>query len=156
MIKSFMGKLLSQDEYKRLSTLYFLAESAVILLFVLICLTITQLFFYDLSGGFDILLLCATFFLIVYPTTRYVLSGMEHDDVIDQSTYKKRRKKGIVQTLGTGVMMFIFLLLLNLFRSEPIDILSLIIIPSFFTFFFGLLTIVSLKKSYNKNKDLEE
>ncbi|WP_210471503.1 DUF6773 family protein [Sporosarcina sp. 6E9] len=155
MINSFINKLLPKDEYNRLSSLYFFAESALIVLIVFICLTIVQLFFYDLSGGLDLLLLCVTFFMIIYPTTRYVLSGMEHDDVMDESSYEKSRKKGMVQTMGTGALFFIFLLTLNLLRNDTLDMLELIIMPITFTIIYGVFTIISLKKSYNKNKDLD-
>ncbi len=93
--------------------------------------------------------------MIIYPATRYVLSGMEHDDVMDEEGYKKTRKKGIIQTFGTGIMFFIFFLLLNIFREGSIDYISIIMVPILFTIFFGIFTMVSLKKSYNKNKDLD-
>lgn len=155
MIDSFMNRLLPKDEYKRLSTIYFLAESAFIVLLAFICLTIVHLFFYDLYDALDILLLCVTFFMIIYPAARYVLSGMEYDDVMDQASYKESRRKGIVQTLGTGGMFFIVFLLVNRLKEGPVDILSIILVPLFFTIIFGAFTMISLKKSYNKNKELE-
>ena len=156
MINSFMNALLPKDEYKRLSLLYFFAEAALILLMGTFLLAVLQLFFVEMKESFDLILLCLMFFIIIYPAARYVFSGIEYDSVMDKSSYQKARKKGTIQTLGTGIVFFIIYLIWSFIKGGEIDILSLIVLPIFFTFFYGLFTMLSLKKSYNKNKELDD
>lgn len=110
MIGSFLNYLLPEDEYKRLSLLYFYAEAAVILLIGIFSLAVLQLFVFELKDHFDLILLIMFCFIIIYPVARYILSGIEYDHVMDEKSYQSARKKGLIQSLGAGLIFFIIYL----------------------------------------------
>lgn len=156
MINSFLNNFLPKDEYKRLGFLYFLAEAAVILLLGLIVLSIAQLFFVDLTNGIELLLLSVTFFIIIYPATRYILKGMEYGNVMDESNYRTARKKGRIQSLTSGLMFGIVLFMFKGFSMKAADLFEVFMMTFLFTLFFHSLTAISLRKSYKKNRELED
>lgn len=154
MINSFLNNILPKDEYKRIGFIYFLAEAAIILLLGLIVLTVRQLFFVDMTNGIEFILLGTTFFIIIYPATRYILKGMEYGDVMDASNYKAARNKGIIQSLVSGLLFGIVIFMFRGFSVEVPDLFEVFMMTFLFTIFFHGLTIFSLRKSYKQNQEL--
>lgn len=156
MIKSYLNLLLPKDEYRRQGFLYFLSEAAVVLMVALLLLNIVHFVFVDLKDQLEIIMLLLMFFVIIYPVSRYVWMGMEYGDVGDISTYKSKRKNGIIQSLGTGLFFGVFLFILQKFTSEKVDLFEVFMMTFLFMLFHIGFTIFSLRKSYKKNQSLED
>lgn len=156
LIKSFLNPLLSKDEYKRQGFLYFLSEAAVILMIALLGLNIIHFLFIDLKDILEILLLILMFFVIIYPASRYIWLGMEYGDVVDSSNYKRTRRKGAIQSVGTGLFFWFFLFIFKKYVDKEVDLFEVVMMTILFTLFHLSLTMISLRKSYKKNQSLED
>lgn len=154
LIKSFLNVLLPKDEYKRMGMLYFISEAAIIVMLTFIILNVANLFFKDLKNVLDIILLILTFFMFIYPTSRYILLGMEYGDITSMSNYKMARKKGVFQSIGTGALFGFFMFLFKGFPSMASGLFEVIMMTFLFTISYLAFTLLSLNRSFKKNKSL--
>lgn len=145
-MKSWISFLLPRDEYKEKVMLYFYFEGAVILLLSLIGMVIYNHFF-DISV-INALLISIVIFLI-YIAGRYILSGIAYTDVTTYQKYKKEVKDTIAHIIIFFVLMLLYLFIAGL--KKWIEVLSLALSIGVVWF---LTDFISLKRSYNKNKDL--
>ncbi|MEI3611082.1 hypothetical protein [Pseudogracilibacillus sp. SO30301A] len=146
-MKSWMSFFLPDDEYREKMMLYFFSESAVILLLSLIGMIIYNHYF-DISVV-NALLISILIFLI-YITGRYVVSGIEYTDVTTDKAYRKELKVIAIRVIGFFVILISVYLLLE--GSDKWLKLILLTLSASIIWFFA--SLISLKRSYNKNKDL--
>ncbi|MGY0691876.1 hypothetical protein ACW2QC_03675 [Virgibacillus sp. FSP13] len=146
-MKSWISFLLPDDEYKEKMMLYFYCEGALVLLLSLIVMIIYNTYF-DITVVNALLLSIAIF--LFYVSTRYVVSGIEYTDVTTTKAYRKELKVIIVR-----IAVFIISLIVGgLIFTGPekwFEVLWLTLSVSLIWF---VASFISLKRSYNKNKDL--
>lgn len=154
MNKSFLNSLLPRDEYKKTKMLYFMAEAFVVnvvLLFTLMGLY----YFVGLEIDLAVTLFLSSVLLIGYPYFRYILSGMEHTEVSTEREYKRTRREVVIHAILSGIFFGIAMLVIKGVPNNLYDGMDYIFIPILFTLFYLLFDYVSLRKSYNKNKELD-
>ncbi|NBJ69297.1 MULTISPECIES: hypothetical protein [Clostridia] len=155
MKHSFLHVFLPKDEYKRMRVVGFLAEAAVMVAVMLI-LTVFISSWFDWSLDSMVLAFAAFGFIVIYTYLRYILSGIEFTDVVSKDNYFKTKIKIRKRATKFGAIFFIVLLLT---RGIPnswsvfFEILGLSVFAFILMLIFDRL---SLKKSYEKNKDLLE
>lgn len=142
-MKSWISFMLPKDEYQQKRILFFLAESGILLLFLMIILIFLNWRYpvVDIELGTGLILFFGCY--IVYFTVRHSISGIEYADIISQVDVKKQRKRLLIE----GVFCNVLFLILSL--STKLSLVSLIGVN-----FVLLFRYVSIKKSYNKNKEL--
>ncbi|ADU32161.1 hypothetical protein [Evansella cellulosilytica] len=144
-MKTWVSFLLPTDEYKEKRFLYFYTEGAVLLVLSLIVMAMLNLNTSTVIG------LAIAIFLL-YVTVRYTISGMEYTDVTSEKAYKKELRVIYIRT-----MAFVIILLPLIFLIMPVSlddfykIIINVIVVSLICFFASL---ISLKRSYKKNKEL--
>ncbi|MBR7554123.1 hypothetical protein ACFFJI_05085 [Allobacillus sp. GCM10007491] len=144
-MKTWLSLFLPTDEYKRQKLLLFIAEGGVLL--------VLAQFLSLIIGPFESSLvpIISIGIFVFYVTFRYIISGMEYTEVATQSDYKKERKNIVMKSLGFGV---IFTGLNFLVQGEGFLIIEPIIMGLLATLFFFLFNWLSLKQSFNKNREL--
>ncbi|WP_137789259.1 hypothetical protein [Bacillus sp. E(2018)] len=150
-MKTWISFLLPDDEYKERKMLYFFSEGAILLFLSLIVMLIG-------SKSFDLdvqtILLVAIGIFLLYVSGRYILSGIEYTDISTERAYRKELKATIMKTI---VFIVIFLSFYLIFIGVPtnankwLEISGLLVSVSVVKF---LSTYISLKRSYQKNKEL--
>lgn len=156
MKKSWISVLLPDDEYKQRKMVYFFAESSLIILAVLIILFgLIQMFpSWDL-GTDHVLGICIITFLL-YVGGRYTFSGIEFTEIATEKEFQKEKRRIILKSITFVVIFFVLYLLFYGIpeagaKAKWLEILVLVPLGSFFMF---LSSYISLKQSYNKNKDI--
>ncbi|MET3728251.1 putative membrane protein YfcA [Fictibacillus halophilus] len=150
-MKSWISFLLPDDEYKEKKMLYFLSEGAILLFLSLIVMLIGSK---SVHLDAQTILLIAIGIFLFYVSGRYIVSGIEYTDISTERAYKKELKATIMKTIG---FIVIFLTIYLLFIGVPtslnkwVEIWGLLISVSVVKF---LSTYISLKRSYQKNKEL--
>jgi|SRR5690606_41430055 hypothetical protein len=157
VIKSWLSKLLPNDEYKEKNILYFLAESAVIfcmiLIFVII-LSITGIF--NKNIPIEVFGLFSLWFFCVYIFLRYVFSGIEYTEIFTEADYKKEKN-----LLLKNNLLFLFLLIIgftffNGITSTFFEFVIDLVMPCIFIALIKyVMELISLRWSYKKNKRIE-
>ncbi|PEW08800.1 DUF3278 domain-containing protein [Bacillus cereus] len=154
MIKSWLSVLLPKDEYKKQKTLYFLAESSIILFITLIILFSIHRISPDLEINPEIYLGMSISIFVIYILTRYILSGIEYSNITTEKEFRKEKNRISFNSLK---FIFIFFITYSLIigipktQSQWIDLIILILLSGIFMFLLGY---ISLRRSYKKNKDL--
>lgn len=150
-MKSWISFLIPNDEYKEKRMLYFFAEGGILLfLFLVVMMIINKYASIDLG---IILLLSISIFLF-YVFGRYIVAGIEYTEVSTKTTYKKELKaifiKAVTFLVGYTVL---YLILIDTPSSINgwIELISILLFVSIVMF---LINYISLKRSYNKNKEL--
>ena len=150
-MKTWISFLLPDDEYKEKKMLHFLAEGGFLLFLFLIGMTILNQFY---NIGSTTTLLLSILFFIVYVGARYILSGIEYTDVVNEKAYKRELKLLITKTTS---FVIIFTLLYVVFVEFPstwggwFELLGMLFTVTLLWF---MTSFISLKRSYKKNKDL--
>ncbi|MBH0173569.1 DUF3278 domain-containing protein [Fictibacillus sp. 23RED33] len=150
-MKSWMSFLLPDDEYKERKMLYFFSEGAILLFLSLFVMLIGNKSFH--LDAQTILLVAMGIFLF-YVSGRYILSGIEYTDISTERAYKKELKATIMKTVGfIAIFLTIYLLFIGVPTSlnKWLEISGLLVSVSVVKF---LSTYISLKRSYQKNKEL--
>lgn len=150
-MKSWISVLLPTDEYKEKRMVYFFAEGGVLLLLMLFLLMISSIFF-TISVGVALFTSIAVFLL--YVVVRYILSGMEFTEVATETSYKKEVKNTLKKTSGFVLIFAVFYLLLGDVPSNRIEWIESVGLMVSVGIAWFLLNYISLKRSYNKNKEL--
>ena len=149
-MKSWISILLPEDEYKERKMLQFLSEGGVILFLSLIAALVFGRF-YALDAELVLLLHVAIF--LFYVLGRYIVSGIEFTDVATDREYKKEMKVILVKSVGFTAMFILFTPLFNMSSSTSgwIEIIGVAALAGLFLF---IINYVSLKRSFNRNKEL--
>ncbi|ASB90340.1 hypothetical protein OZL92_19210 [Bacillus sonorensis] len=91
---------------------------------------------------------------IVYVLFRYLLSGMEYTDIDNDGTYRKKRKQVLYGSIvWAAVVLFADIIFTGL-PSGAREWGSLILFGLLVVLFCYLISLVSLNKSFKRNKDL--
>lgn len=153
-MKSWISFLLPEDEYKEKKLLYFLAEGAVILVAALLFIFISSRYIpaFQIDVEFSIFLVIALF--ITYVFLRYILSGIEYTDIATQSSYKKELANIFMKSGIFGCLFMTLYFISSILSSNTSGWIETIGFGLTTAFFWFLLSYISLKKSYNKNKEL--
>ncbi|GAA0301785.1 putative membrane-anchored protein [Gracilibacillus halotolerans] len=152
-MKSWISFLLPEDEYKEKKLLYFISEGATIVILYLIVMFIMSNFFQISAKPTIVIAICIFGF---YVFSRYILSGIEYTDIATKVDYKKQLRVTRIKSIGFVVL---FLSLQVLFVNFPtnlnewVDIIGMSVSGGVVLFIFEY---ISLKRSYEKNKDLIE
>ena len=150
-MKSWISFLMPDDEYKEKRMLYFFAEGGVLLFLFLVLIMFVNKF---VSIDLEIILLLAISIFVLYIFTRYIVAGIEYTEVATKVAYRKE-----LRVIFTKIVTFfvIFTLLYLLLVDTPSSISGWSELIGF-TLFGGvvmfLINYISLKRSYNKNKEL--
>lgn len=154
MIRSFLNGLLPADEYKRNRIVYFLAEAAVIQSVSLISLLLLSSWFdWEVFEGYGVVLF-STLFILIYTFIRYMLSGMEHVNVVTKEQLAKRQKSIVKQGLSVGFFFFVFRIIFDGIPRSWNDTLDTIVPTIFFILIYIAFDTISLRRSYKKNIEL--
>lgn len=150
-MKSWMSFLLPDDEYKERKMLYFFSEGAILIFLSLFAMLIANK---SLHLDAQTILLVAMGIFLFYVSGRYILSGIEYTDISTERAYKKELKATIMKTVGFIVIFLtIYLIIIGVPTSlnKWLEISGLLVSVSVVKF---LSTYISLKRSYQKNKEL--
>ncbi len=150
-MRSWISFLLPNDEYKEKRILYFFSEGAIILLLILAGMLILNNYV-NLDAKTSLLLPIAIFPL--YVLGRYILSGIEYADIATEDSYKKELRSIVMKTSSFVILFFLFYVIflgLPANINEWMETIVLIVFAGLLWFFVNY---ISLKRSYNKNKDL--
>lgn len=154
-VKSFLNVFLPDDEYKRTRILYFMAEGTFISVTLLILFAFINNTWLQLEiGDFSFFAFIIAISNVLYIFIRYILSGIEYSDVVTEKRYKRE-----VRSIGRNGLIFgaTFLLVLGISSGIPSNLEEILDIvgPAILgTIFYFLISYISLKRSYKKNKDL--
>ncbi|WP_010097360.1 hypothetical protein [Ornithinibacillus scapharcae] len=153
-MRSFLNFLLPEDEYKRNRIVYFIAEAAVIQSVVLFSLLLLSSWFdWGTLEGYSFVLF-STFFILIYTFTRYMLSGMEHVNVVTKEQLSKKQKGIVKQGLGVGFFFLVFMLIFEGMPNSLSGAIDIILPTIFFVLIYITFDTISLKRSYKKNIEL--
>lgn len=154
MEKTWIAYFLSDDEYREKRLLYFVAESVFILGILLFLYLIVDSFFVILNVPGNMMALLCLVFLSTYTLMRSTLTGIEYPEIATKAQYKVEVRSKVYGAIRFGV---IFILVYLVFKGMPSNLSEAINIvgpATLATVFFFILTYISLRKSYSKNKDL--
>lgn len=155
MIRSFLNAFLPEDEYKRMQILYFMAETTFLTVIILLLFGLLK-YILNLNLDTEFLLLLGPFLMMAYSYFRYIFSGIEHTEVSNKQDYIKRRRTAVKRSLLVGVIFFVIHLIVKGIPTSYDDGIDLIALPIIFIFIYFLFEMISLKRSFNKNKDLTD
>lgn len=150
-MKSWISFLIPDDEYKEKRMLYFCAEGGILLFLFLILTMILNKF---ASIDLDFSLLLAIFIFLFYVFGRYIVAGIEYTEVSTETDYKKELKAIFVKAITFFVgytMLYLILVDTPSSISSWIELIAFLLFVSIVMF---LINYISLKRSYNKNKEL--
>lgn len=153
-MNSWLNVFLPKDEYKKQTILYFLAEGGSLLALYLILTLIFMDFVAIIDWNFLLTTFIGLIIFFIYVFARYTLSGIEYTDIMTTSQLNRSkreiRKKSII--FGTFMIIGLYIThLVGLQNGEWYDPLGIGILSGIFMYIFDL---ISLKRSYRKNKDL--
>lgn len=132
---------------------YIFSESLfVLLIFLFFSLLFNNLL--NINLDFEMVVILSFAICGIYVFSRYVLSGIEFTNIYTKKEFKTEKRKIIFQTIRfTIIFGLLYLIFVEIPKSQSswfayILLLCLIAIFSFF------MSYISLKKSYQKNKNL--
>ncbi len=153
MIKSWLNSFLPSDEYKKQKNLYFLSESLIIIIFFLfISLLLNNLL--NITLDFELVVMLAFAICSIYYFLRYVLSGIEYSNIYTKKEFKIEKRKIVFQTIRFTIMFGVLYLLFVEVPKSLATWLEYAIYICIIGIFAFLMSYISLRRSYNKNKKL--
>ena len=150
-MKSWISLFLPKDEYKEKKILYFFGEGSVLLILYLIFMLL-GLSWFQLDG--QTIVLIGIMIFLFYVTLRYIFSGIEYTEVSTKSQYKKELKFISIRSIFALFGYALMYLLLEGIPSTTEAWIDLIVLTICFSVVWGIISYISLKSSYKKNKDL--
>ncbi|ANU28279.1 hypothetical protein [Planococcus versutus] len=151
MMKSWISFLLPDDEYKESKILYFFSEGAILLFLSLLVTFICSRF---ISFDTETVLFLHVVLFVVYVLGRYIVSGIEFTSIATEQEYQKELKVILVKSAGFTAM---FILVYPFISGLPVSISEGLGIIGFSTWaglMMFFINFISLKRSYNRNKEL--
>lgn len=150
-MKTWLSFFLPKDEYKEKRMLQFIAEGGIVLFAAVFILFFVNRFF---TVDTEIALFSAVAVFLLYVTGRYTLSGIEYANVATKNAFRRELRFIFTRTFSFVISFLLTYMLLVEFPktwNHWVDILGLAVTT-------GMVWIVasyiSLKKSYEKNKEL--
>jgi hypothetical protein len=159
LIHSFLNVFLPDDEYKRLRVLYFMAEAAFLMIGLLMLGSALNnyLLKWNLEGTeVTFILTMIPMLMVGYTYFRYIFSGIEHTEVLNKQSYKRKRRVAGKRALSVGGIFFILLLIAKGIPKNYDEGMDLIALPVISTLLYFLFDLISLKRSVKKNTELED
>lgn len=153
MEKTWIRFLIPDDEYKRRNMLVYFAEAAILQLIAMIVLLVTSRFKPSLIDS-EIALLCLLFGTIAYIWIRYILSGMEFAEIMTEKAYRRERKVIVIKSTSFLLIMCVSMLSFYAFGTMAVPLIEGIIVTFIAALLLFLTNYVSLKRSYQKNREL--
>ena len=150
-MKSWISFLMPVDEYKEKRMLYFFAEGGILLFLSLVLMMIGNKYF---SLDVEFILLSAIILFILYVFARYIVAGIEYTEVATEMAYKKELRVILVKSSTFLVGYTLLYLLFVGIPSSQSDWINLIGVSLCVSIVMFLINYISLKRSYNKNKEL--
>ena len=150
-MKSWISFLLPDDEYKEKKLLHFLSEGAIILFLSLLVTLINSRF---INFDTETVLFLHVVLFVIYVLGRYIISGIEFTNIATEQEYKKELKVIVVKSAGFTAMFILvypFISGLPASISEWLGTLGFSTLAGLMMFFINF---ISLKRSYNRNKEL--
>lgn len=150
-MKSWISFLMPVDEYKEKRMLYFFAEGGILLFLSLVLMMIGNKYF---SLDLEFILLSAIILFILYVFARYIVAGIEYTEVATEMAYKKELRVILVKSstfLVGYTLLYLLFVGIPSSQSDWIDLIGVSLCTSIVMF---LINYISLKRSYNKNKEL--
>jgi len=150
-MKSWISFLMPVDEYKEKRMLYFFAEGGILLFLSLVLMMIGNKYF---SLDLEFILLSAIILFILYVFARYIVAGIEYTEVATEMAYKKELRVILVKSstfLVGYTLLYLLFVGIPSSLSDWIDLIGVSLCTSIVMF---LINYISLKRSYNKNKEL--
>ncbi|PKG46211.1 MULTISPECIES: DUF3278 domain-containing protein [Planococcus] len=150
-MKSWISFLLPDDEYKEKKLLHFLSEGAIILFLSLLVTLISSRF---INFDTETVLFLHVVLFVIYVLGRYIISGIEFTNIATEQEYKKELKVIVVKSAGFTAMFILvypFISGLPASISEWLGTLGFSTLAGLMMFFINF---ISLKRSYNRNKEL--
>ena len=150
-MKSWISFLMPVDEYKEKRMLYFFAEGGILLFLSLVLMMIGNKYF---SIDVEFILLSAIILFILYVFARYIVAGIEYTEVATEMAYKKELRVILVKSstfLVGYTLLYLLFVGIPSSQSDWIDLIGVSLCVSIVMF---LINYISLKRSYNKNKEL--
>lgn len=155
MEKTWVRFLLPDDEYKRRNMLVYFAEAAILQLVVMIVLLVISRF-----DPFPIdsvlVLLWMLFGTIAYIWIRYILSGMEFAEIMTEKAYRRERKVIVIKSTSFLLIMCAGISSLYIFGMMSVPLIEGLMVTFIAALLLFITNYVSLKRSYQKNKELIE
>ncbi|QFK71975.1 DUF3278 domain-containing protein [Pradoshia sp. D12] len=150
-MKSWISFLIPDDEYKEKRMLYFFAEGGILLfLFLVLIMFVNKYASIDL----EIILLLAISIFVIYIFGRYIVAGIEYTEVATKIAYMKEMRVIFSKTVTFFVVFTVLYLILVDMPSSIRGWSELIGFTLFGGVVMFLTNYISLKRSYNKNKEL--
>lgn len=155
-MKSWISFLLPDDEYKERKVLYFIAEASAILVLALLFIFLSSKFGFIAYSQIDLefVLFLSIALFCIYVLVRYTMAGMEYPEIATKASYKKELKKIGRGTYTFAAMFMLLYLLVTGIPSNTTDWAEITGFPLVVGVFWFLFNFISLKKSYNRNKEL--
>ncbi|MFP7253688.1 hypothetical protein SFC02_05245 [Terribacillus goriensis] len=155
MEKTWIRFLLPDDEYKRRNMLVYFAEAAILQLVVMIVLLVISRFD-PFPINSVLVLLWMLFGTIAYIWIRYILSGMEFAEIMTEKAYRRERKVIVIKSTSFLLIMCAGILLLYIFGMMSVPFIEGLMVTFIAALLLFLTNYVSLRRSYQKNKELIE
>lgn len=153
MEKTWIRFLLPDDEYKRRNMLVYFAEAAILQLIAIIVLLVTSRFKPSLIDS-EIALLCLLFGTIAYIWIRYILSGMEFAEIMTEKAYRREKKQVMVKSLTYFLVFNGLILLYYALGKMSVSLIEGLIVSSAGALLLFVTNFISLRRSYQKNREL--
>ncbi|MEN1968680.1 hypothetical protein WMZ97_11480 [Lentibacillus sp. N15] len=152
--KTWIAKLLPNDEYREKRLLYFIAEAVFILgAFIVVYLLIGS-FTAVINMSADTLGLLSIGFLIMYITLRYSFTGIEYPNITTHKRYKREIRSKIFYSINFWIIFVVIYTISKGIPSNLKETLDIVGPGTLAAIFLFILHYFSLKKSYKKNKEL--
>ncbi|MFB1097240.1 hypothetical protein [Terribacillus sp. JSM ZJ617] len=155
MEKTWIRFLLPDDEYKRRNMLVYFAEAAILQLVVMIVLLVISRFD-PFPINSVLVLLWMLFGTIAYIWIRYILSGMEFAEIMTEKAYRRERKVIVIKSTSFLLVMCAGILFLYIFGMMSVPFIEGLMVPFIAALLLFITNYVSLRRSYQKNKELIE
>ncbi len=153
MEKTWISFLLPDDEYKRRNMFVYFAEAAILQLIAMIVLLVTSRFKPSLIDS-EIALLCLLFGTIAYIWIRYILSGMEFAEIMTEKAYRREKKQVMVKSLTYFLVFNGLILLYYALGKMSVSLIEGLIVSSAGALLLFVTNFISLRRSYQKNREL--
>lgn len=155
MIRSFLNIFLPKDEYKRIRILYFMAETTFITVVLLLLFGLLK-YFLNLRLDPEFILLVGPFLMMAYTYVRYIFSGIEHTEISNKQDYRKKLGTVMKRSLVVGGVFCIAFIIIKGIPSNFKESMDIIVVPILVIIFSFLFDVISLKQSFEKNKELDD
>jgi hypothetical protein len=152
-IKSFFLSRISNDEYVDKKKLQFRLEA----LYIIIILLAINVLIGVLTGDYSehvILSAGILFFFVIYTLLRSIFTGLEYPEVAGKRAYKTKRHEVLVYAGVAGIIFLVINIGDKLFFNTDKSWVDIIVISIIFIMVFFVLNYISVRMSYQKNKDI--